>query len=107
MSNRVAAAVPIADSRPAAGLTVGEFRQLLRQEAQAILNAERAEAVADAARLSLSRAATLAKTRPSTVSAALTSGALPGVRTGRDWSTTVAAVRAWIIAGRPVAVVKP
>lgn len=84
-------------------ITADELRTLVREACTAaVLEASRSAAAA-VDRVSAARAARIARKRRELVLTALNSGALPGQRSGRDWSIRVGDLDKWASAGFPVA----
>lgn len=94
------AAVP--DTMPAAALTVGQLRAVLRDEALTFIQAERKANLEGSAALPLVMAAKLAHRRQDDVRKALLSGALKGTNRRGRWLVVASAVRSWVESGCPV-----
>ena len=87
---------------PVGGLTWGQLQEGLRALIRSERQAEHDAGLAGIERLSLNRAAKLARTRPETVQTAATNGALQALKSGRRWSIIGADLERWIRAGRPI-----
>lgn len=101
MKSSEAGPCPIPVSMPVGGLTWGQLQEGLRAVIRAERQVERDTESAGVERLSLNRAAKLARTRPETVQAAATNGALQALKSGRRWSIIGSDLERWIRAGRP------
>ncbi len=89
------------DSFPAAGLTVGQLKELVTTAVVAAQADAMRKACSGVERVSAGKAASIAKKARGTVLAACASGALVARRDGSRWSIKMSDLDAWCSAGFP------